>query len=76
MGSSNLQQITKQGINQCGFASMTRMMCIKGNVHDSMKGKLQVPHVWLVFISTRLTHMEVASFKEVWFRLPRHAHAT
>lgn len=29
-------------------------MCIKGNVHDSVKGKLQVPYVWLVFISIRL----------------------
>jgi hypothetical protein len=49
---------------------------MKGNVHDFVKGKLQVPYVWPIFISIRLTDMEVASFKKARFRLPRHAHAT
>jgi hypothetical protein len=50
--------------------------CVLGDVHDSMKGKSQVLDVWLVFIGIILTHMEVVSFEEIGFCLPRHAHAT
>ncbi len=50
--------------------------CVLGDVHDYVKGKPQVLDVWPIFTSTRLTHMEVVSFKEVGFCLPRHAHVT
>jgi len=45
-----------------------------GDVCDSMKGKPQVPNVWPIFINIRFTHMEVTSFEEVEFCLPRCAH--
>ncbi len=34
--------------------------CVLGDVQDFVKGKLQVTNVWLVFTSTKLTHIEMA----------------
>ncbi len=41
-----------------------------------MKGKFQVLNLWLVFTSTRLMHMKVASFKGAMFYFLRCAHGT
>jgi hypothetical protein len=50
--------------------------CVLGNVHDFMKGKPQVLDVWPIFTGTKLMHVEVASFEEARFCLPRRARAT
>jgi hypothetical protein len=50
-------------------------MCI-GRCSSLCEGEPQVLNVWPIFIAIRFMHMEVISFKEVGFRLPRHANAT
>ncbi len=50
--------------------------CVFGDAKNFVKGNLQVPNLWLVFIGTRLTHMKVASFEKVEFHFPRCAHGT
>jgi hypothetical protein len=50
--------------------------CVLGDVQNFVKWKLQVPNLWLVFTSTRFTHMKVASFEEARFHFPRCSHGT
>ncbi len=46
-----------------------------GDVQDSLKGKLQVPNVWLVFTDTIFMCIKVAYLEEAGFYLPRCAQA-
>ncbi len=44
--------------------------CVLGDVRDYVKGKLQVPKVWPIFIGTKFIQMEVASLEEARFACP------
>ncbi len=44
--------------------------CVLGDVQDFMKGKHQIPVVWLIFTNIRLIHMEVTFLEDVGFHLP------
>jgi hypothetical protein len=52
------------------FCHHDKTCCVLGDVQDSMKGKHQVPMVWLVFTNIRLIYMEVAFLEDVGFHLP------
>ncbi len=49
------------------FCPNDNSCCVLGDVHDSVKGKLQVPKLWPIFTGTRLIQMKVASLEEVGF---------